>query len=260
MQKNRTIEILVNDIVEKVERNYKTFINLPQEERKGCFSWNKSKEKIFFELFFLYYFFFHNRLSLGNEKYKLEIRDLLFEQILEEIRKKSSIMNDFVTQKVGEIKTEPLLNYFEQADYPKVNDIVTQDEERRNFVNWAEQEGFSGIPVYMELYDIAEIVYTNRIKDLHADVVKFMEGIVRSAIKKSVIVEDNHLFHSEIMEKLKSELTKEDTDDLGLYLKLARYSLENNNEAGLWDYLVQVTDVDAQCGIFYEYLRDTHLI
>ncbi|MFQ3579200.1 MAG: hypothetical protein SNJ71_03545 [Bacteroidales bacterium] len=251
------IKTLTNYIKENVEQDYKKFIDLSLEQREKCYSWNKSKEKVYFELFFLYYFFFHIYLSLGNKKNLIEIRDLLFEKIMEEIRKISSIMNDLLTQKnVGEIKTESLVDYFEQAGYPKVNDIITQDEERENFVNLTKQEGLSRIPIFMELYDISAIVYPNRVKDLYDDVLRFLE----SAARKTIVVEDNPIFHSEIMEKLKSEIAKEDNSDLRLYLKLAKYSLENGNQEGMYDYLVRVTYIAEKCIVFWGYLKRIKLL
>ena len=134
-------------------------VNLWKKKKKFYLGINhllKQHSKSYLSFFYIvsakFYFIFGD-----NKKWPY-----FFEKLIAEIRKKypSPIMGVVLnSQRIGFLP-----EYFQKNGFgAKVSDILYNTEEYKKFTEYMKnEEGFEGIPVHMEMADIAEIVYMKR--------------------------------------------------------------------------------------------------
>jgi len=220
-------------------------VNLWKKKKKFYLGINhllKQHSKSYLSFFYIvsakFYFIFGD-----NKKWPY-----FFEKLIAEIRKKypSPIMGVVLnSQRIGFLP-----EYFQKNGFgAKVSDILYNTEEYKKFTEYMKnEEGFEGIPVHMEMADIAEIVYMKRWQELRSLTV----DLLASAIPSTFITP--YPFSKDLKEELlknKNGIKKINN----VVVLLAKYSSKNNDDIS-WYCSVEISYLLA----VYSSLLEEHYI
>jgi DNA-binding response OmpR family regulator len=170
-------KILVTQIDREVITDCSHFYGISPDGRKDCFTWNNSKAKVSFELYFVYFIALNIILV---RKQEMEFRDILLEEII-------NMFRGSLTKGMYEKPSEDEIALYMLEHKIKTEDILTLEKEQKYF---ASQTPNNGLPIYTDLSTIAMTIYPKRLEDTYEPMIDMMQEFMTRKQTNA----DNHFY------------------------------------------------------------------